>query len=508
MDCNNVFRIERERCPHPQVNVTNFYYQGYDGHANNLRHYEWGKVNTPLLRMIPVDNQRLNGDLPNPRVISNALCYQESPTPNSRRLSDLFWAWGQLLDHEIDLTPATENEHANIIAPPDDPVSPGAVIEFTRSIHEGTEQTNTISSYIDSTNVYGYSSERASKLRLNDGSGKLKTQLSDNGQVIPPNNDFGIDMACLSHQTPDQMLACGDVRANENILLMSMHSLFIREHNRLCDEYVQRYPQWLGNDDKIYNEARKRLIGIQQSITYNEFLPLLLGRIPRYTRYNSRLDASVANVFSTVAYRVGHTMLSSNLELTEGGSVPLRNAFFIPSYIRTNGIESLLGGAMNNIMQEIDTHVVEDVRSFLFGPTLLDLASLNIQRGRDHGIPDYNTCRVALGLRRKTSFEQITSNADTVQKLQSVYSSVDDVDPWIGGLAEDHLSRSQVGEFFHAILLDQFMRLRDGDRYWFENDPTLSLAEKNTINNTRLGDVIKRNTSLPNVRRSVFVVPS
>jgi len=455
-------------------------------------------------------------DRPNPRVISNAVCSQSSMQGmlNSQNINDLFWGWGQFIDHEIDLTPPdSENvQDASFTSPNDDPELPNATISFNRStssLKNGKrEQTNTISSYIDGTNVYGYESARASLLRENDGSGKLKTSLSTNNEVILPlNEDVGdIGMAFLPGQSLGDMMGAGDVRANENVLLTSIHSLFVREHNRLCDEFVDENPEWLDNDDKIYHEARKINIGLMQHITYNEFLPLLLGPLPSYTGYKVGIDASIANIFSTVAYRVGHSMLSSNLKIGSNSVLALRDAFFSPSFIKTNGIDSVLEGANDQVMQEIDIKIVDDVRSFLFGPPqnemLLDLASLNIQRARDHGIPSYNICRNAYGL-PSLNFNTITSNTTLQSQLSNVYGGdITKVDPWVGGLSEDHVNGAQVGPFFLAVLKDQFLRLRDGDRFWFENDPTVDV---NKINNTKLSDIINRNTSLNLVKTNSFI---
>src|SRR6185295_549731 len=121
---------------------------------------------------------------------------------------------------------------------------------------------------------------------------------------------------------------------------------------------------------------------------------------------------------------------------------------------------------------EVDTKVVNSVRNFLFGPPGaggLDLASLNIQRGRDHGLADYNSTRAAYGLKKVTSFDQITSDPVLAGKLKDLYGSVDNVDLWVGGLAEDHVRGGSLGPTFRRILIDQFTRTRDGDRFWFEN---------------------------------------
>jgi len=144
--------------------------------------------------------------------------------------------------------------------------------------------------------------------------------------------------------------------------------------------------------------------------------------------------------------------------------------------------------------------LVDDVRNFLFHPpipssptAMLDLAALNIQRGRDHGLPAYNVLRLAYGLSAKASVADITTDATMSARLVATYSSIDDVDPWTGGICEPHLPGAQVGELFHAILLDQFVRLRSGDRFWFENDPSLPASLKAELRSTKLSDIIKRN---------------
>ena len=123
--------------------------------------------------------------------------------------------------------------------------------------------------------------------------------------------------------------------------------------------------------------------------------------------------------------------------------------------------------------EEIDTKVVDSLRNFLFGPPGsggLDLASLNIQRGRDHGLADYNSTRAALGLPKVTSFAQITSDPNLQRALQQTYGSVDNIDLWAGGLPEDHVPGSSLGPTFQRIIADQFTRLRDGDRFFHLRD--------------------------------------
>lgn len=498
----------------------NLLWRTFDGSSNNLENPAWGKVNTPLLRQANSDYGDGTSSLavrgvnnPNPRIVSNLLCKTSLDIPNPNNLTDMIWIWGQFLDHEIDLTEpqsGSSPETANMTTPDTmtDPNEdyPNRTIKFTRSHFvintDPREQPNDISSYIDATNVYGCNTDRSYALRRLDGSGKLKTGLANNGEELLPYNINNLPNASPEGSVPSDFFLAGDIRSNENIYLTAIHTLFVREHNRLCDNIKIENPEYM--EEEIFQSARKIVIGIMQYITYQFFLPYLLGSYESYPGYDDTIDASMKTEFSTVGYRLGHSMLSSQLKTGNTGTILLRNAFFAPSYIQTNGVDNLLLGGSLGIMQKIDTRVVEDIRSFLFGsPTaqnLLDLAAINMQRAREHGIPDYNTLRVAYGLSAVTNFTDITSDTTISNGLASLYNTVNDIDPWIGSLAEDHLSNSNVGPLLDRIIRDQFDRLRSGDRYYYKNDKSLTAAEIELIESSTLGKVMERNTSLTNLK--------
>ena len=220
-----------------------------------------------------------------------------------------------------------------------------------------------------------------------------------------------------------------------------------------------------------------------------------------------------SNVFSTTAYRFGHTMLSDELMRLSNSGLPIRqghvslaNAFFQSAGLLDGiGIDPYLKGLVTQQAQEIDAHLVNSVRNFLFGPPGaggFDLAALNIQRGRDHGLPDFNSVRVTFGLPAVTSFAEISSDVDVQNKLQLVYSTVDNVDPWIGILVEDHAPGASVGITTLTVLKDQFERVRDADRFWYQRG--YSGAVRQEIEQTTLADVIQRNTGVRNIPANVF----
>jgi peroxidase len=512
-----------------EASVDGYPVRTIDGSGNNVDDPQMGKAVIQLIRLTDPDYgdgiSTLSGEgRPSARVVSNGVCSQRESKPNKLRASDFLWQWGQFVDHDIDLTDGTDPpEPANIAVPAGDlffdPDDTGTVImTLNRSIYDestgtGTDnprqQLNEVTAWIDASNVYGSDDERAAALRTNDGTGKLKTS---EGNFLPFNTQ-GLPNAGGSAPT---LFLAGDVRANEQVGLTSMHTLFVREHNRLAEQYAERHPNWDG--EHLYQKARE-LVGAQmQVITYKEYLPALLGRrgLTRYKGYNSEVDARIANMFSAAAYRYGHSALNHvMLRLdAEGntiaqGNLELRDAFFSPQKItQEGGVEPLLRGLANQKCQSIDPYIIDDVRNFLFGDPGsggFDLAALNIQRGRDHGIPGYNDAREAFGLVRAKNFRDVSSDPKIRGRLSSTYDSVDDMDMWAGGLAEDPLPDGHLGELFYTVVRLQFEALRDGDRFWYQE--TLSNNEIDRVERTKLSDIIRRNTDIGDeIQDNVFHV--
>ena len=508
--------------------------ESIDGSGNNLAHSTWGAAGTDLIRIAPATygdgvSSPAGASRPSARAVSNAIDAQSTDIINNRNMSDLVYVFGQFLDHDIDLTSAGTTEELDVKVPigdPDfDPDSTGTqVIPFTRSEYDPTTGTSTanprqqitdITAFIDGSQIYGSDATRAAALRT-FVRGQLKTSAGDllpfNTEGLPNNNDAGI-------VPDDQLFLAGDVRANENIELTALQTLFMREHNRLAAQFAQQHPDW--SDEQLYQAARRIVISELQSITVNEFLPALAGAnaLAPYRGYNPNVNPSVTNEFSTAAYRFGHSMLDDTVDRLNNdgtdipeGSVDLKDAFSNPTLLNPSlpnhegDIDPILKGAATGDTQEVDVSVVDDLRNFLFGPPGsggFDLPALNIQRGRDHGLADYNTMRAAYGLPRVTSFAQITSSRTLQAALKQTYGSVNNIDPWVGGLAENHAAGSSLGPLFQRIIVNQFSRLRDGDRFWFEN--VFSGRQLNDLEHTTLADVIERNTSLTNLQPDVFL---
>ncbi len=514
-------RIDRElrqaNIPPAAVNAS---YRSINGTGNNLSDPLMGSAHSQLLRLIPASYddgiQSIAGsDRPSARLISNRVVAQAESIPNTAGASDFIWQWGQFLDHDIDLTDGIDPpEAADIAVPNGDPYfvpnSTGTVvIPLNRSLYDvatGTDvdnprqQINEISSWIDASNVYGSDADRASALRTNDGTGRLKTSV---GNLLP----FNVDGFANAGGDSAALFLAGDVRANEQVGLTTMHTLFIREHNWHADRIRAAQPNITGNE--IYQRARQLVAAEIQHITYREYLPSLLGNgvISRYSGYQPDINGTISNIFSGAIFRYGHSALSPTLlrlnvqgNPIPAGNLALRDAFFSPQrIIEEGGIAPILRGLSSQVCQAVDNFVIDDVRNFLFGPPGaggFDLAALNIQRGRDHGLPSYNQVRTAFGLSEAISFADITSDTQLQTTLAGVYNSVDDIDVWVGGLAEDNQPGALVGELIVTVIKHQFEALRDGDRFWYQR--SLNRQQEEQVRNTSLADIIRRNTIIGN----------
>ncbi len=500
-----------------------------DGSGNNLGNALHGSTGQPLIRMSPIDysdgiSTPAGADRPSAREISNHLSNDNGvSTHNERGVSAFVYIWGQFIDHDISLTePQKDGESFAIEVPSGDlhfdPTNSGTVtIPFMRSQFDpstGTSlenprtQFNAITSYIDGSMVYGSDSVTSENLRTFTGG---RMTIGDNGLL--PMDDKGEVIA-------------GDIRASENISLTSIHTLFVREHNFLANKIAVANPEL--SDEEIFQQARAIVIAEIQAITFNEFLPAVLGdrSISNYDGYDPTVDPSVAHEFSTAAFRFGHSTLNDHIEFLDNdgrsvqAGVTLAQAFNRPVMLEETGIDAILKFDSSIRSMELDLQVVDSLRNMLFGAPGsggMDLVALNIQRGRDHGLADYNATRVAYGFAAAESFADITSDTGLQDKLEATYGSVNNIDLWIGLLAEDDVVGGSIGPLAVAIIADQFKRLRNGDRLWYENvfvgDELLQLQR------TSLADVIERNTTvvglqqnvffmLPEIRGSVLIFPS
>jgi peroxidase len=475
-------------------------FRSIDGFNNNL---DDPALNSTGSDMVRIGEAHFNPDgspieTVNPREVSNNVVGQgNADVANPEGLSGMMYAWGQFLDHDLDLVASDGVNHIDIPIPPGDPnFPPGSSIPLTRSVVDPANglTINQITGWLDGSMVYGSTQAVADSLRLPDG--HLKTS---DGNNLPIN--------------PDGTFAAGDVRAQENPSLTALQTLFVREHNYQVDRLADLHPNWSG--DRLYQEARAIVGGEIANITYNEFLPHLLGPAAPgpYPGYNPDVNPTISEEFAAAAYRFGHSIVSDdtvrvdNNGVISGPELALKDAFFLPANQFTDfgGADGFLRHLASEDSQALDARIVDSLRNFLFDPPAgQDLAAINIQRGHDQGIGTLNETRVALGLEPYKSFEDLTSDQGTLAALKQTFTGgIDQVDLWTGGLAENHMPGAMVGQTFGTIIADQFAALRNGDRFYFEN--ALPKKEVAAIKATTLSDIIERDTDTNIMQADAFL---
>uniref|UniRef100_A0A8C6VHK2 Ig-like domain-containing protein n=1 Tax=Naja naja TaxID=35670 RepID=A0A8C6VHK2_NAJNA len=553
-------------------------YRTHDGSCNNLQHPMWGASLTAFQRLLKPAYQ--NGfnlprgfslaedsrdlPLPLPRLVSTALIGTETITPDDQ-FTHMLMQWGQFLDHDLDQTVAAismarfsdgtscsqvctnDPPCFSIMIPKNDPrVRRGRCMFFVRSspvCGSGMtslllnsvyprEQINHLTSFIDASNVYGSTEQESLELRnLSNQNGLLKS-----GQVVlssgKPLLPFatGPPTECMrdESESPVPCFLAGDHRANEQLGLTSMHTLWFREHNRVATKLQSLNPHWDG--DTIYHEARKIVGALMQHITYSHWLPKILGEagmkvMGDYKGYEPTTNAGILNVFATAAFRFGHTLIHPQLyRLNETfkpirqGHVPLHKAFFSPFRItQEGGIDPLLRGLfgvpgkMRVPSELLNMELTEKLFSMVHSISL-DLAAINIQRGRDHGIPPYNDFRVFCNLTSAQEFDDLRNeikNLEIREKLRSLYGITKNIDLFPALMVEDLIPGTRVGPTLMCLLVTQFRRLRDGDRFWYENSGVFTSAQLTQIKQGSLARIICDNSDhIQHLQRDVFQVAS
>jgi len=524
-------------------------FRSYSGTCNNEAEPKWGAASAALLRMDPaIDGVWADGrsaprtaGRPNCRSVSNAVAAVPPGAPpvrSARGLTDLWTFWGQFLDHDMAITFGSKGTVAEepLPVPVTDPadVLPVDHIEFTRSqpMRDGRpccgsgyaealprQHPNMQTAFIDGSQLYGAERDRVDALREHVG-GRLRVGPPvHGGAMLPDNSAAALGGAALPNDPSEEptFFAAGDRRANEQPVLAALHTLFVREHNRVAAVLADAFGCW--TDEQLYQYARKIVSATLQAITYEHWLPLLVGPtggggLPPYTGYDAAVNPTLANFFSTAAFRFGHSAVPDTLTLRNADGSPhardgvdLKTVYFDAAFVRGVGIEPLLAGAATAVGHEIDRFVADALRNTLFAnldSNGLDLVALNCQRGRDHGLPTLNGARRMYGLRPHASLADVApGDAGTAAALGSVYASADDVDAFVGGLAEAHVPGAGVGGLFHASIVDQFTRLRDGDRffyasvYWPARVRALPLVAAILEGRRTLKDVLADNTNIP-----------
>lgn len=537
-------------------------YRTIDGECNNHDNRLWGKADYPTLRLI--DPIYADG-------ISEPAKYDKTAREVSRNFvgseskfdeygaSELVMHMGQFIDHDLALTPHLEadceceetRDCLPIACNESDPMCGfQKCMKFVRSrpvrevkdtcgpnplsLNGPRAHPNVVTSFLDASNVYGSYLKTSHQLRDTKGGKMSMVEGADPNNeehihLLPPDDD---NKECQVGSSTKKCGKGGDIRAAEQPVLTSLHTLFVHEHNRIATELAEIQGKW--TDEKLYQEARRIVTAIMQKIVYGEWLPIVLGSevMEKYqlelwngfAGYNKSINPTISNDFASAFFRFGHSMAPEDLKRVTPSyedtheDIPLRKSFFNASVthdLGNGGINSLILGTLEKQCLAIDRHISSSICEHLFEGIdfALDLVALNIQRGRDHGLPPYIQYRKFCNLKTPDSFEEFKDFMDdeAVEGLKKSYSSVYEIEPFVGMLAENHLPGALVGPTLACILGNQFRNLKFGDRFWFENREGVQAFSEDqlaAIKKVTMARVICDNVNVDTIQPAVFKLKS
>ncbi|XP_059918045.1 eosinophil peroxidase [Gadus macrocephalus] len=566
-------------------------YRSVTGECNNRQRSSWGAANIPYSRWLEPEYEDTTGmprgwdpdhsyngfSLPPVRLVSQEVLYTHNDNISlDSTLSQLLVEWGQWIDHDLVLTPQSPSTAAfrtavdctrscsrdtpcfPIQIPSSDPrTGLQSCMPFFRSapscgrgpLGRGhREQLNAITSYVDASMVYGSSPGVASALRDRlspRGALALNPQHSDHGLAYMPFLSRGPQARLdpcgprrggnLSSSGPqdgsprrDNATSCfqaGDSRANEHLGMIALHTVFLREHNRLVEALYGLNPHWSPNT--LYQEARKIMGAVHQVLTWDHYLPRVLGEgalsrlMPAYEGYNPDVDPSVANVFAAAAFRFAHVTIQPMVaRLGPGYSLDpqhpplaLHHSLFASwRVVQEGGVDPVLRGLLLSPakLQVPGQMMVEELTERLFqaqGGMPLDLGALNLQRGRDHGLPGYSSWREFCGLsvpNTTADLADVLGNRPLAHKFLELYGTARNIDVWVGAISEPALPGGRVGPLLACLLARQFRALRDGDRFWWEREGVFTAAQRKQLRTASLSRIICDNSHIQRVPADPF----
>ncbi|XP_046660395.1 peroxidase-like isoform X2 [Homalodisca vitripennis] len=548
-------------------------YRSLNGSCNNLIFPMWGVAGSALVRLLPANYQdgvskvrktKSGKELPNVRQL-RTLLFPDKNVPDSVNMLNVM-QWGQLVAHDTShivqqssgLPSSTEtgldccvgrsqnlpSSCLPIQVPNNDPFYcqyKRTCLNFVRSLTTDDlgcklsphQQIASVTHFVDASFVYGSDEDTARSLRTFTH-GKLMVQVTPDNREFPPNSTMP-ERDCDS-QREGVCYLTGDDRGNQNTGMTVLQVLLLREHNRLCDQLYHLNPMW--DDQILYEEARRILVAVVQRITYNDYLPIILGKEfikqlgvedgqgdekMSFNDYDPFLNPSTVNAFTTAAYRSFHSMIPREMVLFDDNQQPLKTLllddfFFRPSLIQEPGMfDNLLRGLAVQNAQSMDIFFSTSITNLLFKSTRefgTDLESIDMQRGRDHGLPVYNEFRVACGRPKAVRFKDLLDvmPEQAVSRLSAKYQRVNDVDLYVGGMLETQAPGALVGPTFQCIIGEQFRRWRNGDRFYYEfaNQPgSFTFDQVKEIRKVTLAEVFCQNgDNITRIQPDVFRVIS
>ncbi len=485
----------------PSAEGVNLKIRTADGSFNDLKDPKMGQAKSRFGRNVPLKYVQPDTDNlfnPNPRIVSRRLLTRDEFVPAST-LNLLAAAWIQFQTHDWFVHGNTDLEGGEEYELPLEENDPWPEeyrpLSVRKTVSEETKPTsfrNTVTHWWDASQIYGSDQETIDKLRTHVD-GKMIIGEDD---LLPLNPEKGVDLAGFED--------------NWWVGLSLLHSLFVKEHNTLCDHLKERYPDW--GDDDLFNHARLINAALLAKIHTVEWTPAILGhpalQIAMRANWWGMLGQDIKNIFGHIGdgellsgivgsptdhhaapyylteefvavYRMHPLMPDEfNFYSVQDGKLLLTEDLFAVSGKRTRAILEQVNMAdlfySFGLMHPgaISLHNYPRLLQTLVRDTgeIFDLGSVDILRDRERGVPRYNDFRELIGKERVKSFEEITSNSQWVQELREVYQNdVNQVDLMVGMFAEDLPDGFGFSDTAFRIFILMASRRLKSDRFFTDD---------------------------------------
>ncbi|MGB7442503.1 MAG: peroxidase family protein [Coleofasciculaceae cyanobacterium] len=478
-----------------------------DGSFNDLNDPKMGMVgtrfgrNVPLNKVYPDEKNILN---PNPRTVSRTLLTRDQFVP-ATTLNILAAAWIQFQTHDWFSHGANQqdNKFQIPLEEGDDWPEEHRPLEVKKTLTDETRPEgdksgpptfiNTVTHWWDASQVYGSDQETIDKLRSHvDG----KMIIGEDG-LLPLDPEAGVDIAGFQD--------------NWWVGMSLLHTLFVKEHNSICDQLKQQYPDW--NDKELFDHARLINAALIAKIHTVEWTPGILGHPALQVAMNANWWGLLGENIKRKLGRVGgdsealsgivgspqehhaapyylteefvsvyrmHTLMPDEFDFysIQGGKHLQKKDLFEVSGKRTRAMLEEI--EMNDLFYSfgishpgaIQLHNYPRLLQFLQRDNgeVFDLGSVDVLRDRERGVPRYNDFRELIGRDRVKSFEEITSNPQWVQELRQVYQNdVNNVDLMIGMFAEDLPEGFGFSDTAFRIFILMASRRLKSDRFFTDD---------------------------------------
>jgi hypothetical protein len=504
----------------PPLGVSHF--RTADGSWNNLADPKEGAAGTRFLRNVnpsatcPETSPKLLR--PNPREVSLRLLTRpdrDDGQPDMKTvqfLNLLAASWIQFMIHDwINHGETQDDGVITVPLPEGDPardrylqtelVIGKTQVDPTRNGHDepaATSSINEVTHWWDGSQIYG--SDQVTQDRLRSGVlGKMR--LNDDG-TLPVDPSTGVEDA-------------GFMRSWWVGLAM-LHTLFVREHNAICEMLHDAYPEW--DDNRLFNVARLINAAVMAKIHSIEWTPAILPNRALDTGLNvnwyglltfatqkgkARKTLSEVNIRNAEigglvgnpinkhgcafglteefveVYRL-HSLLPEALQLRRRGQDAIEDVF-LPKTRQRGSTRVTRDYAMSDLFysfgnQQPGALVLNNFPRFMQelsvpGNPFFDVGTVDIVRARERGVPRYNEFRRQLGLNPINSFDDLTDCPGLRRKLRSVYrDQVEDLDLLIGTLAEGQRPTNfGFGETLFQIFILNASRRLQADRFYTDS---------------------------------------